>query len=98
MQMNSVFKPDQAHSLYIQPSSYHKVIPYYSSNPVTPFPQPFQPNLSMVIKFLLTGFATFPTVRGRGNVKKARARAPGDLSSQLPVAAKPRKTPFLSKS
>lgn len=50
----------------------------------------------MLIKFLLTGFATFPTVRGQGNIKKDRARAPGDLSFQFPVSAKPRKTPFVS--
>lgn len=92
MQMNNVFKPDQAHNLYIQPSSYRHVMPYYSSNPVTPLPQPFQPYALMLIKSCLTGFATFPIV------KKARARAPGDLSSQLPASAKPRKTFLVSKS
>lgn len=83
MQMDSVFKSDQAHNLYIQPSSYHHVIPYYSSNPVTPFPQPFQPNLSMLIISFLQGLPLSPQSEDRA---MSRRTEPGHLGICLPCS------------
>lgn len=79
MQMNSMVKADQAHNLYMQPSSYCYVIPYYSSNPVTPLPT----LLAYAYKIPSYRICHFPHCQRTGQYKEGQSQ--GTWGSVFPV-------------